>query len=117
MSPRAFSLLEIVVAIFLVALSMALLLQVFPLAHQYRRDADRVAQSALLAQELMEELLIEEPERWPGPEPRACPAPWTMWTYQVDRSVNQERKLIEHVRVAVYYHDRSLYRLETMVQR
>ena len=60
------SLLEIIIAMQITALLLALLCRVLPLARRQVRDTNLTMERSILAQTVMEEHLVVAPEKWPG---------------------------------------------------
>lgn len=62
---RGVSLLEIIIAMQLTAMLLALLCRVLPLARRQVRDTDQSLGNAILAQSVLEEYLVVPWEKWP----------------------------------------------------
>ncbi|MGE0493200.1 MAG: type II secretion system protein [Vulcanimicrobiota bacterium] len=109
---RAFSLLEMVMAIFLVALVLAMLGQIIPLARLGARQAERQLGGALLAQNVLETYLVEPAEKWPADpfHPEAGPQ-----LARLERLPWQNRPEITLARVTILNGDEEIYRLETLI--
>ena len=109
---RAFSLLEMVMAIFLVALVLAMLCQIIPLARLQARQADRQLGGALLAQNVLETYLVEPAESWPNEPFQADDGPLRA---RLERLPWQNRPGIMLARVSILNGEEEVYRLETLV--
>lgn len=109
---RAFSLIEVVMAIFLVALVLAMLGQILPLARLQARQAERQLGGALLAQNVLETYLIEPAEKWPAEpfHPDAGPQ-----LARLERLPWPNRSRITLARVTILSGDEEVYRLETLI--
>lgn len=63
---RGVSLLEIIIAMQITALLLALLCRVLPLARRQVRDTNLKMERAILAQNVLEQYLVVSPDEWPG---------------------------------------------------
>lgn len=94
-SRKAFSLIEVVVSIFITALTLTLLLQILPVAYHYRKKGDGLLQQALQAQNILERTLVMDSAQW------AHQGNVSEYAYQVDvvpeANFPQVRRLIVRV--------------------
>lgn len=112
------SLLEILVAMFVLSISIAILASAFPLGKRASRQADELAVVVFLAEEKMEELLATPPAQWPiGALPEKLAPPYERYQLTVERfpSPVGAQELV-HLRVSVSTggRERPLYSLETL---
>jgi prepilin-type N-terminal cleavage/methylation domain-containing protein len=107
---RGFSLIEIVIAMFLVSICLAMLMQLFPLAHSLARSSDQTFQAAMVGQAAMESALVSDPGSWAG---ESSQGPWTVRT--TSKSY-QNSPILKLLQIGVYSGDSCCYALETIVQ-
>jgi prepilin-type N-terminal cleavage/methylation domain-containing protein len=116
---RGFSLIEILISMFLVAICLALLLQLFPLAQSLARSSDLTFQAAMLAQSGMESALLADSSTWTGDV--ACPGPHDNWVRQTRSGPllvnNQPSSNLLLLQVSIYSGDSCLYALETVAAK
>ena len=119
-APRGgFSLIEILISMFLVSMCLALLLQLFPLAQSLARSSDLTFQAAMLAQSGMESALLTDSSTWKGDTP--CIAPHNDWVTRVESSPlvvnNTTNSNILLLQVQIYSGEDCLYQLETVAAK
>jgi type II secretory pathway pseudopilin PulG len=105
------SLLEIIIAMQITALLLALLCRVLPLARRQVRDTNLKMERSILAQNVMEEYLVVSPEKWPN-------EPFRQDGYEVHLSTEPwpEDSRLQLMTVSLKAGTDEQYRLETLVE-
>lgn len=115
MNRRGFAIIEILIAIFLLAICIALLAQCFPLAKQGSRRADDLGTAVLLAQQKMEEILVATPGTWNGTG--TFEKPFERFEYRAELLPWSNDPRLSRLRVEIHSGGRRLYDLETLALR
>lgn len=115
MRKRGFAIIEILIAIFLLAICIALLAQCFPVAKQGTRRADDLGTAVLLGQQKMEELLVTPPGRW-NPS-GSFEKPFQRFEYRAEVLPWSGDPRLNRLRVEIHSGGRKLYDLETLALR
>lgn len=117
MRKRGFSVVEIVLAMFLLSFCIALIASTFPLAQRVRRHSERLARATFLAQQLVEERLGQSRAAWP-PAEAAFEGPDEDLGYRVLLEDWPAHESLSLLRVEIYDRgepDLPVYELETLV--
>ena len=109
---RGVSLLEIIIAMQITALLLALLCRVLPLARRQVRDTNLRMERAILAQNVLEEYLVVSRDKWPGETFREA-------GYDVLLSSKpwEEDSRLQLVTVTLMAGSIEQYRLQTLVEK
>ena len=102
-------------AMFLLAITIAILARTFPLASAAGRKSDRLTTATFLGQALVEELLIRDPALWPSTG-RFDP-PYEPFEYRVDKESWARSPQLNIMRIKIVHEGRETFVLETLVHR
>ena len=105
------SLLEIIIAMQITALLLALLCRVLPLARRQVRDTNLKMERSILAQNVMEEYLVVAPEKWPGETFRQ-----DGYEVQISSIPWPQDSRLQLVTVSLTAGTEEQYRLQTLVE-
>ncbi|MSR44392.1 MAG: hypothetical protein EXS15_03415 [Phycisphaerales bacterium] len=85
-TPRAFALMEVVIAGIILAIGLGSIVSLAARALMDQQRGERAVIAAALLDELLASVLVDGPEDWPKLHDRsgACDSPWADFEYQVD---------------------------------
>ncbi len=85
-SPRAFALLEVVIAGVILAIGLGSIVSLAARALMEQQRGERLVMAAALLDELLASVLVEGPDAWAKAHGRSgyCDPPWDDFEYQVD---------------------------------